>query len=468
MALGALVRRRPPAPVARRSTDIELSWNDYVRQVLAQTFTFGGHTYGSTMSKVAYGADAFDNNGPVFSLIAVRALVFSEARFAFQRFANSRPADLYGTAALRVLEQPWPGATTRDLLVQMELDASLYGNSYWILRGGELVRLDPTQVTVVYEKVLGDYQPLGQRLLGYSVQSDRTKPAEYLLPEEVAHYRPLPSRQAFVGASWLSAVLPDVNVDGQMTTYKQAFLANGATPGLVVSFDSSVSKEAFDAFVAAMDASHEGVAKAGETLYLGGGADVKVVGSTFEQLALKATQGAGETRLASAAGVPASIVGFSEGMQGSSLNAGNYGATRRRFADGTMRSLWAAASGALATLVPPPDSGSRLWTDLRDVSFLQEDKADEAKINQIEAQTIRTLIEAGYIPDMVVQAVVTGDYGRLVGAHTGLTSVQLQAPAPDAPDATDAEDAADSPDAEDATDPEDQQPSSDSQPGRAT
>jgi hypothetical protein len=159
-------------------------------------------------------------------------------------------------------------------------------------------------------------------------------------------------------------------------------------------------------------------------MYLGGGADVKVVGSNFEQIAMKAVQGAGETRIAAAAGVPASILGISEGLSGSSLNAGNYTAARRRFADGTLRPLWRSACGALQNLVPPPDGGARLWYDDRDVSFLQEDVADGADIRMKDAQTMRTLVDGGFEPSSVVAAVTTGDMARLV--HTGSVSVQLQ------------------------------------------
>ena len=177
-----------------------------------------------------------------------------------------------------------------------------------------------------------------------------------------------------------------------------------------------------------MDASHKGVERAFKTLYLGGGADVKVVGANFDQLNLKAVQGAGETRIAAAAGVPASYLGISEGLAGSSLNAGNYVAARRRFADGTIRPLWRSACGALQTLLELPDPTVRLWYDDRDVAFLQEDVMDAAEIKSREALTIESFIRAGFTPDTSVQAVITGDFDRL--EHTGLFSVQLQAPQP--------------------------------------
>jgi phage portal protein BeeE len=211
-----------------------------------------------------------------------------------------------------------------------------------------------------------------------------------------------------------------------LTTYKSAFLKNAATPNMVVSFDPGVSQEQFEAFVGTVDADHTGAANAYKTLYLGGGADVKVVGQNFEQLSLKATQGAGETRLAAAAGVPASIVGFSEGLAGSALNSGNYTAARRRFADGTMRPLWRSACGALQTIIKPPGSDARLWYDDRDVSFLQEDVKDAADIKSTEANTMESLIRAGFDPETAVAAIRTGDWGLL--SHTGLVSVQLQPP----------------------------------------
>jgi hypothetical protein len=175
-----------------------------------------------------------------------------------------------------------------------------------------------------------------------------------------------------------------------------------------------------------MDAAHMGAQNAGKTLYLAGGADVTVVGADMQSLDYKAVQGATETRLAAASGVGAVIAQLSEGMQGSSLNAGNYAASRRRFADMTMRHLWKEAAGALARLVAVP-KGAHLWYDARDISFLQEDEKDAADIRKADAATIRTLIDAGYKADAAAAFVETGgDLAELTGQHSGLFSVQLQ------------------------------------------
>lgn len=424
--LANLLRRRSDSTEGR-----SLSWPDYL-QLWQQQFSFNGVQYvvpgSSAIGQIV--ADVGEKNPIVAACVSVRLLVFAEARFRFQAFTDGRPGNFYGTPALGILERPYgPGSTTGDLLARMEMDASHYGNCYHVRSGGRLVRLDPTRVKIVTGAVndTSSGMQVGDQLVGYALLTDRGDEAGFWLPGEVSHYRPLPDRtNPFRGVSWLNAVLPDVVADGDLTDYKRAFLRNGATPSMVVMYPPEVTKDSFESFKAALEAKHTGAANAARVLHLGGGADVKTVGSTFDQLAMKATQGHGETRIASAAGVPAAVVGISEGLAGSALNSGNYGAARRRLSDGTIRPLWRSAAGALSTLTPPPDAASRLWYDDRDVPFCQEDVLDSAEILSRNATTVRTLVDGGFDPDTVVDAVVTGDMTRLV--HTGKLSVQLQSP----------------------------------------
>src|SRR5262245_51259937 len=72
----------------------------------------------------------FKGNGPIFSLVLARLQAFSQVRFQWTRFAGSQPTDLFGTADLGVLERPWHGGTTSDLLARMEVHASAAGCAY--------------------------------------------------------------------------------------------------------------------------------------------------------------------------------------------------------------------------------------------------------------------------------------------------------------------------------------------------
>jgi len=418
----------------------QFSWPDYMR--LWEQFSFNGIQYvtpGGNIHELT--ALQGGSNPIVAACISVRAMVFSEVRFLYQQFQSGRPGNFFGTPELSVLERPWQSATTGDLLARMEVDASLYGNSYWVRVNGELIRLNPAKVVIASAEVVDPQSglPFGRRLVGYSVVNDQGNEIAFFLPSEVAHYRPLADPDhPFRGRSWLSTVIPDVSADGEMTTYKHAFLRNSATPNMVVKFDPGVSEEAYKKFKERLEARHQGANQAFKTLYLGSGADIKLVGANLEQLNFKAVQGAGETRIAAAAGVPAAILGISEGLAGSALNAGNYTATRRRFADGTMRPLWRSAAGALENLVRPLDGGVRLWYDDRDVSFLQEDVLDNAEIRSKDATTMRTLVDGGFDPDSVIAAVTTGDMTLLT--HSGTLSVQLQPPS-DTPSDTDQDNA---------------------------
>jgi hypothetical protein len=205
------------------------------------------------------------------------------------------------------------------------------------------------------------------------------------------------------------------------------YIVTHNTPNMVVKLDANMTKDVFERWVDLFEAKHAGVANAYKTLYLAGGADTTVVGANLQQMDFKVTQGAGETRIAAASGIHPVIVGLSEGLQGSSLNAGNFAAARRSTADITLRPLWQNAAGSLAriTNVPP---GSELWYDEAGIAFLQEDAKDAVDIEQVQAATIRQLLEAGFVADAVIDAVMAQDMSRLRGKHSGLFSIQLQAP----------------------------------------
>jgi phage portal protein BeeE len=85
---------------------------------------------------------------------------------------------------------------------------------------------------------------------------------------------------------------------------------------MAIKFDKDTKPETFEQFVQKFNDAHRGADNAYKTLFLAGGADVTPLSMDFKQLDFKVTQGAGETRIAMAAGVPAVILGASEGPSG--------------------------------------------------------------------------------------------------------------------------------------------------------
>jgi hypothetical protein len=370
---------------------------------------------------VGYVGHGLKGNGIVWTCESIRLEVFSQARFKWRRFNKGKPGDLFGDQGLRTLEDP-------NLLPQAILDVDLAGNFYAALVEGQLIRLRPDWVDVVLDPIRVRGGILGYKKLGYFYYPDGHRDSRPLSFDvnEVAHFTVKPDPVAtYRGMSWLQPVVREFMGDTAYTRHKLAFVDNAATPNLAIAFAKEMSQAQFEAFIDKMDATHSGPQQAGKTLYLGPGADVTVVGADMRQLDFKVVQGAGESRVAAAAGVGAVIAQFSEGMQGSSLNAGNFTAARRRFADITMRYLWQRACESFTTVVSPPE-GSELWYDAADIPFLQEDALDAAEILSRMMLTIESGVRAGFEPDTIRNAVVAGDLSLL--QHTGLFSVQLQPP----------------------------------------
>jgi phage portal protein BeeE len=214
--------------------------------------------------------------------------------------------------------------------------------------------------------------------------------------------------------------------DKAATKHKNKFFENGATIQYVAKLDKSIDPEKFEKFVRKFREQHEGVDNSYKTLFLGGGADLTPVMANMMETDFKNIQGAGETRIAAAAGMHPVVVGLSEGLAGSSLNAGNFKSAIRLTADKTLRYLWSNAAASLESLVEMPGNGVRLTYDDRDISFLREDSTDVAEIQQKQAETANRLTEAGFLPDSVIEFLETGDLSKL--EHSGLFSVQLQEP----------------------------------------
>lgn len=412
------------------------------QDVFGQLTSFGGQplipstTYPSQGEEDPSGFEQFavrllKRNPVVFSAASVRMSVFSQARFVWRQRSQGKVVSTFGDGRLSLLEKPWPGGTTSDLLARMELHNTVAGNAFVRRGNGRLHMMRPDWTSIILGSQLEPDDPgLAEdaEVLGYLYHPPAgQRRGRIYLPSEVAHFAPQPDPDTiYRGMSWISSIVDDAAADDATTRHKAMFFKNAATPNMVVKFDMALSREKVQAFKELMEDDHRGVWNAYKTLYLGGGADATVVGGDLQQADLNRVQGKGETRIAMASGVHPVVLGASEGLQGSSLNAGNYNAAKRAFSDIRLQNLWTNATASLAVLLGERRPGVELWFDRSDVPYLQDDLKDTAEIQGHQAQAIRSLTEAGYEPESVVQAIENDDLSLL--KHTGVFSVQLQPP----------------------------------------
>lgn len=368
----------------------------------------------------ANAVEAYASSGVVFGIILARMSLFSEAEFKLQNKATKK---LYGSPALEKLEKPWPGGNTGELLCRMEQDASLAGNAYIRDAGDRLERLRPDWVTIVSEIVLDGKGEEIREVIGYFYDPPKSEGrCQAFYPvEEVAHWSPIPDPVAnFRGMSWLTPVLREINADVQMTDYKRAYLENAATPNLLIKYKQRLGQAKIDVLRDQMNARHGGTANAFRTMVLDEGADPMTVGNTFEQMNFTAVQAAGENRIAVAAGVPGIVAGLKEGLDAATYS--NYGQALRRFADMTARPNWRSACGALEKLIVVP-ADSKLWYDPSEIAALREGEKERAEIVHSQSQAAILLIQAGWEPGSVRDAIQSGDLSLL--NHTGLVPISL-------------------------------------------
>ena len=413
---------------------------------VAEMAKFNGHSYplfGKTMTGSpyveparefeAYVRQIHDRNGVVAAAVAARSMLMSQLRFTWRRESDMTT---FGNTDLAVLEKPAPGFTRSRMLTVAEQHVSYAGSAYFWRQPnpdgtpGPLHLLNPAYTSVLIGSDSDPDDPGFQadaHVLGvmYRPGGKRDRDPQFFPSWEVAQHAPEPDPVCWWrGSSWVTSVVREIVADGQATDHLTKFFENAATPQMVFSLDKELQPDAVKRFADLVNEQSAGTANAYRNLFLGGGADVQVVGSMLQQLDMKGLQGGSESRVAARSRVPATVLGIREGMQGSALNAGNYSAARRMWADGWFSPVADILAETLEQIVPAPGPGVALAPDTSRVLFLQEDRKDEADIQAAKSQALRNLVDAGYTPDSAAAAIHTNDFRKLV--HSGLYSVQLQ------------------------------------------
>ena len=378
----------------------------------------------------------YAGNGPVFAILNARLRLFTEAVFKYRTLADKK---LIGNTSLLLLEKPWPNGGSAELLGRMIQDADLAGNAFVRrVNATRLMRMRPDWVRILTAEVDDGTarDTTVRQVIGYAFCQggwvSGNDPVFYPV-EEVAHWSPVPDPLAdWRGMSWLTPVIREINADIAMFAHQQKFFENAATPNMVIRYSGQVKPEQLRTLSEQIQERHAGPENAYKTLLLDEGADVTVVGAAFHDMAFTALQQAGEARLASAGGVPPIVAGLQAGLDASTM--ANYASAYRNFADSTVFPLWRSACQVLEKFSVPP-VGSQLWFDISDIPALRDAEELRQKGYAQMSIAVMNLVNAGYDPVSVIDAVVSGDMTLL--KHSGLVSVQLlpagQAPATSQP-----------------------------------
>lgn len=379
-----------------------------------------GTTYGPAERAALSGErPALTSNGIVYGVFRTRAELFSQARFVWKRYgAGWRPtsADVWTDGGLALLDNP------AHILERCELDVACTGASYWVLDGASLRNLPAEHCTIVSGSQRTPDDPAlawDARPVGLIYQPAGMSPESWLWSEVGAYIPESDPLARWRGMSWLRPAMEDIAGDNGARRFLTRFFEASATPNSVVVFPPEVMKETVEAFRDVFLSKHEGVQHAFRTAFLGGGADLKVVGSNLKDLDSEAVRKQVHRDIAAAAGVPIVAAGIEQGTYANSKES------NRALADRKVRYLWLRALDAFRPLLSKPNNGE-LWIDTSGISALQADALDDAQVMAQQAQTMRTLVDGGFVPESVITAVTTGDMSRL--QHSGLLSVQTQAP----------------------------------------
>lgn len=436
MDLPVLSRRKRRRELEEREAEERSSLSDYIEwvNIAGQQFALWGSpslTLGAKQEEIdptfdGFASRLFKANPIIFGCAERRRSVFSEARVI--KWRNREDGHLFGNESLKLIEEPWPGGSTKALLSRMEQDIFLAGNWFAIRSRGQILRLRPDWMEIVLGgEGFGDPEAVPIGYLYFPGGRGGGKSPISFAAAEVAHYAPTPDPlYSWRGVSPLTSLIREVKADQAATEHKLSYLEEGAVPNTVVKPDARLGPEEFQKFKEIFLENHSGAGKAFSTVFLGGGSDIEVIGSDLKQVDFKAVQALGENRICIATGVPAIIVGASEGLEAATYS--NFGQARRAFSDGTVRDLWSAAFPTLEALLPNRPGDAELWFDEGRVAYLQDDEKDRAEVMKEKASAAKMLFEAGFEPESIAKFLTSGDPAQL--EHTGVSSIQTEGEAP--------------------------------------
>jgi HK97 family phage portal protein len=191
------------------------------------------------------------------------------ANYGANRFPRPRPAWMTQPNS----EWDWPtycAATVVSLLLGGDAISVIVRDRAGL--AGELWLLDPRTVTV-------DRDPQTRNLQYWCAGASRP-----LNPADVLHVRGLTLPGYLRGVSPVEYARQTIGLALGDEKFAAKMLANGATPAVVVTTPKNVTDQQAEAFAGRIDRLHAGLDNVGKTAVFGGGAEIKTLTMTNEQM----------------------------------------------------------------------------------------------------------------------------------------------------------------------------------------
>ena len=334
----------------------------------------------------------YAGNELVFSCIREIATSASEALLQVVDDENN---EIENSPLAQLIKKPSQYQSQYDFLEGLVTHLNIAGNVYVLKeRAGigvvSLMLLRPDRVQVVPGR-------------GYSYDLGGSR---YLIPEEdVGHLKfPNPNND-FYGLSPIQVLLKQISLDTDATDFTRTFFSNAGVPSGLLKLKRKISsQDEAERLRTQWRSQFRGTQNWHRIAILDEDATYETMGSPIGQMEIPELRALSETRICSAFGVPAILVGANTGLQRSTYS--NYREARESFWEETLLPLYRRIELFMRSCLMPefPLEQGTMKFDFSEVKALQEDATAAVQRDLTKAQIAKTLIESGFTPESALQA----------------------------------------------------------------
>jgi len=322
-----------------------------------------------------------DGNSAVFACLLALANAHIEPPLKVMRKTDPEadPDWLVASPLQALLDDPNPWHDALELWFWTQYARHCDGNAYWRkVRTGNEITGNVTELWPISPRLIRPVTEDGSRnFIDYYEYTWAAGKKEKVPTENIVHFRlGIDDRDQRLGLAPIARLIREIASDDEATLFQDALLHNYGIPGLVVQVPSEtpIPEDAAIALKERMSNAF-GNGNRGNVGILTGGADMKQLGFSPEQLNLEVLHNVPETRIASVMGLPPAMAGLGVGLAQTS-NFASMRQVRENFTEMKQIPTWRMDAAKLNKQLKPdftPERTIFIEHDLSKVRALQED-----------------------------------------------------------------------------------------------